>query len=869
MDGNPYVGPRAFNTAESDYFFGREEEIEILQGLVMSRRVVLLFAKSGVGKSSLVRAGLIPRLTAERTVGRGRRARRLPPKMKTLPIGTVGGGLPSQLNQPLDNVYSFIALYSMQSDDDVDPNTLAGQTLAEGLADLIGSDGNSPPDDLPVLLVLDQFEELFTRHLTRWEDREGFFRQISQALDNHPPLHVLFVMREDFIAELTPYTNLIPGRLESDYRLERLNKDAALKAVKQPAADAERPFAEGVAEELVDNLRRVQTGQRGSTGKMRSEEPASSDSEQATETTPIHPSSFILHPSSALGVYVEPVHLQIVCRQLWASLPLDCTTIEASHVQAFGDVDEALMNFYESTLQEMMQVDIIDVSERRLRNWFDNHLVTPARTKGLVYRGDDSSEGLLNAAVDILNEAYIIRANKRGSDTWYELAHDRLIEPILEANRRWQVDYHNPLAITTQAWLEAGRDVQKLIKSDQLAEAETYAQSHPQDVTEEEKGFLAESKRQETLEQEQTRQAARLRRNIIIGLAVGLVITLTSAIFAGYQWFQAKKELDAIRSREALVEQIAQSQPIPRTDGQAVRQAVRHLALTSDTVWGSLYNLETQQGLGLFGYNPEQSDHPFQTDVGQTDNNEIMAFFGSGDKIWLAIAEGVQQATGQPNELTFTEVLSVDDVRSLAQDDKGQLWVGTFTGLYQQSPTKWEFLNDIHSFCPDIDSSSFTVNRIVFDPKGNAMWLATDVGLIRWPLVGITTEIICYGGDDYLTALALDASGRPWVGTSEGTVKLLAEGVDTPTLADDQWQPYPLLSPDPIQDLLVLPAGSLLVGTLEDGLFMYHSKTDKWEDVPLSEGEIGSIYDLSLDSTGYLWLGTNHGLYRSNEPFKP
>ena len=60
MGRNPYVGPRAFNIDESDYFFGREEETEILQGLVMSRRVVLLFAKSGVGKSSFLNAGVIP-----------------------------------------------------------------------------------------------------------------------------------------------------------------------------------------------------------------------------------------------------------------------------------------------------------------------------------------------------------------------------------------------------------------------------------------------------------------------------------------------------------------------------------------------------------------------------------------------------------------------------------------------------------------------------------------------------------------------------------------------------------------------------------------------------------------------------------------
>lgn len=83
---NPYIGPRYFQEEEKDYFFGREEESKILMGLVLARRVVLLFAKSGVGKSSLLRAGLTPLLTETKTVGRGRRRHTQPAKMKVLPI---------------------------------------------------------------------------------------------------------------------------------------------------------------------------------------------------------------------------------------------------------------------------------------------------------------------------------------------------------------------------------------------------------------------------------------------------------------------------------------------------------------------------------------------------------------------------------------------------------------------------------------------------------------------------------------------------------------------------------------------------------------------------------------------------------------
>jgi hypothetical protein len=57
---NPYVGPRAFRTGEA--FYGRDNEIRQLRDLLVSGRIVLLHSPSGAGKTSLVRAGLIPEL---------------------------------------------------------------------------------------------------------------------------------------------------------------------------------------------------------------------------------------------------------------------------------------------------------------------------------------------------------------------------------------------------------------------------------------------------------------------------------------------------------------------------------------------------------------------------------------------------------------------------------------------------------------------------------------------------------------------------------------------------------------------------------------------------------------------------------------
>jgi len=170
-----------------------------------------------------------------------------------------------------------------------------------------------------------------------------------------------------------------------------------------------------------------------------------------------------------------------------------------------------------------------------LRTWFNEHLITPARTKGLVYRGDEETEGLPNAAIAILNDGYIIRADIRGGDTWYELAHDRLVEPIIEANQRWQIDYFNPLAVATQVWLEAEHSPDKLLAGTQLKEAQTYADSHPLDVTQDEITFLADSHRQEEERRKEAEREARQVRRIrylAIGTTIAAIIAIGLAVLA-------------------------------------------------------------------------------------------------------------------------------------------------------------------------------------------------------------------------------------------------------------------------------------------------------------------------------------------------
>ncbi|MCB0153161.1 MAG: FHA domain-containing protein, partial [Anaerolineae bacterium] len=122
---NPYVGPRTFSQEESDRFFGRETEARELLSLVISERLVLFYAQSGAGKSSLINTRLVPQL----------RQANLP----VLPIGRVSGELPEAV-EAVDNIYIFNLLLSMDESDG-NPKRFTRMTLSDFLVNLTSLDG--------------------------------------------------------------------------------------------------------------------------------------------------------------------------------------------------------------------------------------------------------------------------------------------------------------------------------------------------------------------------------------------------------------------------------------------------------------------------------------------------------------------------------------------------------------------------------------------------------------------------------------------------------------------------------------------------------------------------------------------------------
>jgi len=383
-DDNPYIGPRPYERADRPLFFGRDREVRELLSLVIAHRVVLLYATSGAGKTSLLNAGLLPVLEEEEGFE------------VFPPARFAGGDLPPGFANPF--VHNIVENWrrGIGGATSVQDASLA-QFLA-GHAHAVDADGFAAPR----LVVFDQFEELFTLYQQHWRLREPFFVQLAELLDNDPLLRVMIAIREDYLAQLDRYGRHLPGAIRTRLRLERLSAEAALTAVTQPVERTERRYAPGVAEQLVGDLLQMRVDTGGGLVEIE-------------------------------GEYVEPVQLQVTCRSLWDALPQDVVEITSAHLETFGDVDEVLSSFYADAI--VAAANAGGIRESDLRAKLERTFITQGGTRGTVYAAAGGTDGIPNGAIDELERRHLVRAEFRAGARWLELTHDRLIEPIRASNR--------------------------------------------------------------------------------------------------------------------------------------------------------------------------------------------------------------------------------------------------------------------------------------------------------------------------------------------------------------------------------------------------------------------------------------------------
>lgn len=237
-----YPGVRPFETIDRDVFFGRDRDRDDLLGLIVLEKLVVLFGKSGYGKSSLLNAAVLPALEA-----RGYQS-------MTLRMGTFTQG---QLT-PTELIVNRLAEKSEPSPelaflDKICPNKSLWYEFKRRTT--LESDPSAINRVPSTVLVFDQFEEYFQQPpaLRRaFEDQlaELLYTEIPQeVLDNSldctdeqmtlllRPLdvRVVFSIRADRLSELDGMKTRLPAILQKRYELRALSREQAREAIEKPA----------------------------------------------------------------------------------------------------------------------------------------------------------------------------------------------------------------------------------------------------------------------------------------------------------------------------------------------------------------------------------------------------------------------------------------------------------------------------------------------------------------------------------------------------------------------------------------------------------------------------------------------------------
>lgn len=439
---NPWPGLAPFTERDAAFFFGREPEATELLRLVRRSAMTVVYGRSGLGKTSLLRAGVFPQLE---TVG-------LLPVWLRLNHAPQAAPLAEQVKEALAKALDEAAVDAPRPCP-VAPGDARPQTLWEyfhqrqlefwGLGNRL----------LTPVLVFDQFEELFTlgRRAESLARSRQFLHELEWLLEHRPPSGVrarmevdpaaarefdlsqrackaIVTLREDFLADLESLRGSIPSLGENRYRLQPMSGDQGLEAVSRgggPLVTTE------VAREIVNFV--------------------SVARQQSRMLAPA--------PDAAMGG-VEPALLSVFCTEL------NARRIEAGQDQItpkllVGCQQEIIRGFYDRAFEGL---------DPRVRDFVEDRLLTSSGYRNRVAMEDaQEAPGVNWTSLDTLVNRRILQHQAAGNVDWIEMSHDLLTEPALAS--RNQRKSRQQLEVERERARQAEADRQRAETEQKRAEA--------------------------------------------------------------------------------------------------------------------------------------------------------------------------------------------------------------------------------------------------------------------------------------------------------------------------------------------------------------------------------------------------------------
>jgi WD40 repeat protein len=411
---SPYKGLRPFTQEDAAFFFGRDSERRLIRANMMSARLTLLYGASGVGKSSVLLAGVVPDLLER---ARKNTAAGNPPGLVPVVFGRWKDDPVGELARAIREAAAEVLGENVEAA--TPPVTLDAEI--ERVAERVGG---------PVLIVLDQFEEYFLYHGD--EDGEDTFAVQFPRVVNRKDLRVglLVAIREDAIAKLDRFKGRIPQLFENYLRIEHLDPASARDAITRPVEEWNRlvrePEQMSIEDALVDAvLAEVRPEQIAweQTGAEQARERAGSDR-------------------------IDTSFLQLVLERLWrAETGAGSRTLRESTLRELGGAKGIVREHVEEGMPGAEQE-----AERAIATAIFQFLVTQSGSKVAHTAADlagfaDESPEAVERVLDALASGDVrilktVAPPPDRPDKNYELYHDLLAEPVLAWRARQVEEAH-------------------------------------------------------------------------------------------------------------------------------------------------------------------------------------------------------------------------------------------------------------------------------------------------------------------------------------------------------------------------------------------------------------------------------------------
>lgn len=525
-----YPGLNYFTASQRAQFFGRDDEIEELHALILTEKIVTLFGKSGYGKSSLLRAGILPLLDRD-----------VVPVL--VQFGAYQPGIsPSLMERVLAQLDIAVP------DNNPDSAFLENISTADTLWHRFKRKQN--PALKQFLLVFDQFEEfdsypaqqraefkmqlaelLFTRIPQAVRDRSDALPDAQQTLLARAlEVKTVFAIREDRLSVLDGLADKLPAILYKRFKLQGLSEKQAIHAIEGPAAlDQSDGFVSPAFSYTPEAIAAILAGLAQKSGGTQPDK----------ATAPAHQ-----------GSRVEAFLLQICCENIESSVILRSRSGEQS-IHIGPDDLPPFEQLFEAYYRGKIAALPTAAEQTAARRMIEDELVKTDPLTGIAYRLNAdgrrlrSLPGVDEALLKRLTDDFLLRSEPNTTgDFNYEVSHDTLVEGILKSKN----DYESAKA--QAAAEQQAREEAERLRTEAIEREKQLAEAEKQRALETVRAEAAERLKNEALEAKSEAETAKVqaeqgrKRARAFAYLSGLVAAV--AVVVGiYAFFQKQKADDA------------------------------------------------------------------------------------------------------------------------------------------------------------------------------------------------------------------------------------------------------------------------------------------------------------------------------------